>query len=83
MTVLISLRWQRTLLEKASDYKFNKYKIDRTAYIRAYCYAEQVCSLNLLAYFKAAYLNTVTGIPYEVIRILKLAKVILYTKGRT
>ena len=30
MIVLISLRWQRLLLKKkASDYKFNKYKIDR------------------------------------------------------
>ena len=84
MTVLISLRWQRTLLKKkASDYKFNKYKIDRKKLISE----PKVTAESLKDEFEFAkkyiskplYLNTVTGTPYEVDQN-SLAKVILYTK---
>ena len=72
--------------KKASDYKFNKYKIDRKKLISE----PKVTAESLKDEFEFAkkyiskplYLNTVTGTPYEVDQN-SLAKVILYTKERT
>lgn len=69
--------------KKASDYKFNKYKIDRKKLISE----PKVTAESLKDEFEFAkkyiskplYLNTVTGTPYEVDQN-SLAKVILYTK---